>query len=132
MRNWNARPSTACSCVLSWSSFLDFDVRNWSKADTTLPLEIDCPPGDGLDFGQMASTLRLLTLLLLACVFAAPARADSWAAPTVTEVFSASRDHFVRITPGESLGDTSASPDRPRGPMPPPNITRGSPTVRTG
>jgi hypothetical protein len=34
------------------------------------------------------------------------ARADDWAGPQVHEVFSASRDHFVRIMPGESLGDT--------------------------
>jgi hypothetical protein len=54
----------------------------------------------------MATALRLLTLLLLTSLFAASARADSWAAPTVTEVFSASRDHFVRMTPGTSVGDT--------------------------
>jgi hypothetical protein len=44
--------------------------------------------------------------MVLASLFADSARADSWAAPQVTEVFSASRDHFVRITPGKSLGDT--------------------------
>jgi hypothetical protein len=33
-------------------------------------------------------------------------RADDWAAPQTREVFSASREHFVRVTPGESLGDT--------------------------
>src|SRR5215213_3475011 len=65
----------------------------------------------------MAITRRLLfTLFLLTCVLAAPARADSWAAPTVTEVFSASRDHFVRITPGESLGDTIGFAGSPKGP----------------
>jgi hypothetical protein len=37
---------------------------------------------------------------------AAPAVADSWAAPQVKEVFSASRDHFVRVTPGKSVGET--------------------------
>ena len=37
---------------------------------------------------------------------AGPATADSWASPQVREVFSASRDHFVRVTPGKSLGDT--------------------------
>src|SRR5215207_11729532 len=65
----------------------------------------------------MAITLRLLlTLFLLTCVLAAPARSDSWAAPTVTEVFSASRDHFVRITPGESLGDTIGFAGSAKGP----------------
>ena len=64
----------------------------------------------------MAAALRLLTLLLLTSLFAAPARADSWAAPTVTEVFSASRDHFVRITPGKSLGDTVGFAGSDKGP----------------
>ena len=63
----------------------------------------------------MPGTLRLLALLLLTCV-AATARADSWAAPTVTEVFSASRDHFVRITPGKSLGDTIGFAGSEKGP----------------
>jgi len=47
---------------------------------------------------------RLFSLLLLACLGAAPAHADSWAMPQVREVFSASRDHFVRIVPGDNLG----------------------------
>jgi len=34
------------------------------------------------------------------------AHADSWASPRVREVFSDSREHFVRVLPGESLGDT--------------------------
>ena len=46
--------------------------------------------------------------LVLVAVFAAAlaARADDWAGPQVHEVFSPSRDHFVRVTPGESWGDT--------------------------
>jgi hypothetical protein len=46
--------------------------------------------------------------LLFAILFtlAVPARADDWPAPQVREVFSASRDHFVRVTPGKSIGDT--------------------------
>jgi hypothetical protein len=32
--------------------------------------------------------------------------ADSWPAPVVKEVFSKSRDTFVRVTPGKSVGDT--------------------------
>ena len=51
-------------------------------------------------------TKRLLALVLLACAFAGAARADSWRSPTVSEVFSASRDHFVRVIPGNSVGDT--------------------------
>lgn len=47
-----------------------------------------------------------LFLASLACAMAAPARADSWANPKVREVFSANRDHFVRVIPGNSIGDT--------------------------
>ena len=43
----------------------------------------------------------------IALLFAAGAAfADSWAAPAVKEVFSKSRDTFVRVTPGTSVGDT--------------------------
>ncbi len=37
---------------------------------------------------------------------ASAARADTWPSPQTKEVFSASREHFVRVIPGESLGDT--------------------------
>ena len=53
----------------------------------------------------MAGSLRLIFLALWLCV-AAPSRADDWAGPQVREVFSASRDHFVRVIPGKSIGDT--------------------------
>lgn len=44
---------------------------------------------------------------LLTALFVAPqARADSWPAPRTRELFSESRDYFVRVIPGESLGDT--------------------------
>lgn len=49
-------------------------------------------------------------------MFAAPAGADSWAAPVVTEIFSANRDHFVRVTPGKSIGDTFGFAGSPKGP----------------
>jgi hypothetical protein len=42
-------------------------------------------------------------LLLFA---AALAQADDWGGPAIAEVFSASREYFVRVIPGESLGDT--------------------------
>jgi hypothetical protein len=41
--------------------------------------------------------------LLLATSIAA---ADDWPGPQAKEVFSGSRDYFVRIIPGESVGDT--------------------------
>jgi hypothetical protein len=40
------------------------------------------------------------------CLLASPALADSWAGPQTKEVFSANREHFVRVIPGESVGDT--------------------------
>jgi hypothetical protein len=46
----------------------------------------------------------LLATLLSAATSAA--RADDWARPQTKEMFSASREYFVRVIPGESLGDT--------------------------
>jgi hypothetical protein len=45
-------------------------------------------------------------MLVLAVAALGLARADSWPGAQVREVFSASRDHFVRVTPGDSWGDT--------------------------
>jgi hypothetical protein len=45
-------------------------------------------------------TLALIFLLTLGT-----ASADDWPSPQTREVFSASRDHFVRIAPGTSWGD---------------------------
>lgn len=67
--------------------------------------------------GLMLAWSRLLILLVVLSALASPAHADSWAAPQVTEVFSASRDHFVRITPGQSLGDTMGFAGSPKGPF---------------
>jgi len=47
--------------------------------------------------------LLLWTLMLL---LSGKALADSWARPQTREVFSDSRQFFVRVVPGESLGDT--------------------------
>ena len=49
------------------------------------------------------SVLRSLALAVSIGLIATAARADSWAGPQVREIFSASRDHFVRITPGDNL-----------------------------
>jgi hypothetical protein len=48
----------------------------------------------------------MVWLAMIAALALTPAHADSWAAAKVTEVFSASREHFVRVVPGESIGDT--------------------------
>jgi hypothetical protein len=56
----------------------------------------------------------LLALLLL--LMPAPeAGADSWARPVVREVFSKSRDFFVRVVPGESVGETPGFAGAPQG-----------------
>ena len=44
------------------------------------------------------------------------AAADSWPAATVKEVFSDNRGWFVRIIPGNSLGDTFGFAGSPQGP----------------
>lgn len=54
----------------------------------------------------MLIVLRALWMLAFICAFPGSASADSWAAPQLKEVFSASRDHFVRVIPGDNLGDT--------------------------
>src|SRR5918992_894618 len=46
-----------------------------------------------------------LLLSVLLAVGPSMAGADSWARPKTKEVFSESRDYFVRVAPGESLGD---------------------------
>ena len=51
----------------------------------------------------MITAPRLVGILLLAWLGATPAHADSWAMPQVREAFSASRDYFVRIVPGDNL-----------------------------
>lgn len=63
--------------------------------------------------------LPLLPLLLLVCVWppaSATVSADEWLAPTVKEVFSDSREWFVRITPGSSRGDLVGFAGSPKGP----------------
>lgn len=59
----------------------------------------------------MAMNSRHFTVVIMAlCGFlgvaTSVANADSWASPRVREVFSESREYFVRVLPGESLGET--------------------------
>ena len=54
--------------------------------------------------GRFMLVMSVLGVFLALATSAA--NADSWASPWVREVFSESRDHFVRVLPGESLGDT--------------------------
>lgn len=64
----------------------------------------------------MLIALRALSVVTLLCACAGTARADDWAAPQVKEVFSASRDHFVRVIPGNNLGETIGFAGSPKGP----------------
>ena len=43
---------------------------------------------------------------VLAMLAAPQSSADEWPSPQIREVFSESREYFVRIVPGQSLGDT--------------------------
>ena len=53
----------------------------------------------------MLRSRKILTLVL--CLFLAQSfRADDWAPAKVTEVFGENRDYFIRIVPGESIGET--------------------------
>jgi hypothetical protein len=45
-------------------------------------------------------------LLLFFLLVVGLAKADDWAAAATKEAFSQSREYFVRVVPGESLGDT--------------------------
>jgi hypothetical protein len=54
--------------------------------------------------------------VFMVCFCATSLRADDWPSPQTREVFSKGRDHFVRIVPGESWGDTNGFAGSPKGP----------------
>lgn len=53
--------------------------------------------------------------LALALCLCAASHADEWPAPQIREVFSKGRDHFVRVVPGDSWGDTVGFAGAPKG-----------------
>jgi hypothetical protein len=55
------------------------------------------------------------TTFLLFAAFAISLAADDWPAARVREVFSESRDWFVRVTPGTSIGELVGFAGSPRG-----------------
>ena len=61
--------------------------------------------------------LRVLggILVVLTLTSGRSARADSWLPAQIKEVFSQSREWFVRVTPGDSLGDTVGFDGSPKG-----------------
>jgi hypothetical protein len=58
-----------------------------------------------IDPGKDDAMRRVAATLLLLVVFRMSVAADDWPAAKVREVFSDSRDWFVRVTPGTSLGE---------------------------
>lgn len=61
--------------------------------------------------------MRLASLLLfLGLVLPAAARADDWPGPQIREVFSESREYFVRVIPGRSIGDSFGFRGMSKGP----------------
>ena len=62
--------------------------------------------------------MRALTAFALATLVIAGrvVEADDWPAATIKEVFSESREWFVRVVPGKSLGDTFGFAGSPQGP----------------
>lgn len=63
---------------------------------------------------RMSSGFSLVLAVVLGWTPAA--RADQWPAPRVQEVFSESREWFVRVVPGSSLGETVGFAGSARGP----------------
>jgi len=61
---------------------------------------------------------RLVAIALIALALAGPARtrADDWPAPQTREVWSRSRDYFVRMIPGKGVGETVGFSGAPTGP----------------
>ena len=63
-----------------------------------------------------ASQSRWMTSVFVAFFCATILLADEWPSPQSREVFSKGRDHFVRIVPGESWGDSFGFAGAPKGP----------------
>lgn len=59
---------------------------------------------------------RLLAAAALLVALAGPAAADDWPGPRVMNVFSDDGGHFVRITPGTSVGESVGFAGAPKGP----------------
>jgi hypothetical protein len=60
------------------------------------------------------SRLAWIVVLLLGCA-STWLLADDWPAPQIREVFSVARNHFVRVTPGQSWGDVIGFTGSPKG-----------------
>jgi hypothetical protein len=54
---------------------------------------------------SLLPSIKFFVTCTLALFVPLDAKADSWAAPRIRESFSESREYFVRVIPGESVGD---------------------------
>ena len=61
-------------------------------------------------------TAGAVVLVMLAMVGVVVSWADQWPAPQTREVWSQSRDYFVRVIPGKSIGETVGFRGAPTGP----------------
>jgi hypothetical protein len=66
--------------------------------------------------GGRRALLVAIALIPLAPVGPTRARADEWPAPQTREVWSRSRDYFVRVVPGRGIGETVGFRGAPTGP----------------
>lgn len=73
--------------------------------------------GQQCSINRVRSVVSLLPLVLLVAGSSSLLRADSWPGPVVKEVFSESREWFVRVTPGTSIGDTVGFAGSQKGPF---------------
>lgn len=60
--------------------------------------------------------MKLFGLIFVLAILLGTATADQWPAAQVKEVFSESREWFVRVIPGKSVGDTWGFASEPKGP----------------
>jgi hypothetical protein len=63
-----------------------------------------------------AGTAGAMALVMLTMAGVVIAWADQWPAPQTREVWSQSRDYFVRVIPGKSIGETIGFRGAPTGP----------------
>ncbi len=59
---------------------------------------------------------RISLAIVLCALSSRVARADEWASAQIREVFSKSREYFVRVIPGKSIGDTVGFAGAAKGP----------------
>jgi len=63
-----------------------------------------------------AHTAGAVVLVMLTMAGVAVSGADQWPAPQTREVWSSSRDYFVRVIPGKGIGETVGFRGAPTGP----------------